>query len=422
MNPPIQMEEFGNTRDRDEAGASFQSGMIDSMRAVVDWFDVRADPVGKLPKLIGYATAMVEIVSMGLDGRFVGVTLLLTIAACVLVSVKIVPPKLVCTDFVLAICANEMFADPKAVTVIVMAYVWLFDMSVARPRSEALIYVLWVGGSLCAAHILGARLSIATLTVLVYALWAAVVASLGAAIQSQRLYVASVVDRAARAERTKEETALRRVAEERLRIARELHDVVAHHITVIGMQINLARARLGGTSADVESALVQAGDSTHSVILEMQDILQVLRDMGTDQSEALAPADVGSSDLGQLVQSFSLLENRPRLAVEGVPPPDIPPSVDLAVYRVVQEALTNAYKHGIGRAEVNVNFGTNAEITVTVRNCTAPRIEQTEASGLGLVGMRERVQAVGGSLDIVDDGRVFTLRAVFPPRRRHHSA
>lgn len=63
---------------------------------------------------------------------------------------------------------------------------------------------------------------------------------------------------------------------------------------------------------------------------------------------------------------------------------------------------------------MNVNFGTNADIAVTVRNSTAPRTEQTEASGWGLVGMRERVQAVGGSLDIVDDGRVFTLRAVFP--------
>lgn len=395
---------------------------MDGMRAVVNWFDVRADPVGKLPKLIGYATAAVEIVSMILDGRLVGITLLVTLSACVLVSVKTVSPKLVCAGFVLGICANEMFADPKAVTVIVMAYAWLFDMSVVRPRSEALTYVLWVGGSLCAAHILGARLSIATLTVLVYALWSAVVASLGAAIQSQRLYVAGALDRAARAERSKEETALRRVAEERLRIARELHDVVAHHITVVGMQINLARVRLGGASADVESALVQAGDSTHSVILEMQDILQVLRDMGSDQNETLAPADVGSSDLDQLVQSFAQLENPPRLIVEGEPSPDIPPSVDLAVYRVVQEALTNAYKHGTGRAEVDVNFGTNAQITITVRNCTVSQTEQTLASGFGLIGMRERVQAVGGSLDTADEEGIFTLRAAFPPRRQHRSA
>ncbi|MFB7860164.1 sensor histidine kinase [Rhodococcus qingshengii] len=266
--------------------------------------------------------------TVALNGRLGGATVLLAIAACALVLVKTVRPQLVCAGLFLVIFANELVADPKAV--IIVAYVWLFDIAVEWPPREAVIYVLWVGGALCVAHIVGARLSFATLSVLVYALWSAVVVEVGTAVHSHRLYVASVEDRAVRAERSKEEAVLRRVAEERLRIARELHDVVAHHIAVVGMQVNLAQARLSGGQIGVDTALEQARRSTHSVILEMQDILHVLREMGLEQNEGLLPAHVGTSEFDQLVRSFAMLEDPPQLTLEGSPPLDIPPSVDLA--------------------------------------------------------------------------------------------
>ncbi|MFB7860163.1 ATP-binding protein [Rhodococcus qingshengii] len=87
------------------------------------------------------------------------------------------------------------------------------------------------------------------------------------------------------------------------------------------------------------------------------------------------------------------------------------------MYRVVQEGLANAYKHGCGRAEVNVKFGKHADIAVIVRNPTASR-KQHANNGFGLVGMRERVQAVGGRLEVRDHDGTFTVSAVFHPRTR----
>ena len=176
----------------------------------------------------------------------------------------------------------------------------------------------------------------------------------GEAVRARRAYVAELRDRAERAERTREEEARRRVDEERLRIARELHDVVSHTIGVISVQAGVAAHllhRRPDKAADSLAAIRQASDEA---LGELHAMLGVLREGDGDGGRApLAPAP-GLAELDALVAQAAGAGIEVKVSVEGEPR-RLPSAVDLACYRVVQESLTNVVRHaGASRAEVTV--------------------------------------------------------------------
>jgi signal transduction histidine kinase len=246
--------------------------------------------------------------------------------------------------------------------------------------------------------------------------WPTLAVAAGDAVRSRREAIDAAEERAARAEATREEEARRRVVEERLHIARELHDVVAHQISVINVQAGAAAHLLRDRPDDAEAALATVRSSAQQVLGELSGLLGVLRSDGDgDVSTAPVPS---IAELDRLVASFA--DTGLRVEVEtGGDLERCSETTSVTVYRVVQEALTNAHKHGAGEATLRV-VRHGDEIVVEVTNPVHPdrRTPRPTESGFGLLGLRERVQAVGGTVEAgrsSDDG--FGVRVVLPAGR-----
>ncbi|GLP67448.1 hypothetical protein TUSST3_40700 [Streptomyces sp. TUS-ST3] len=231
--------------------------------------------------------------------------------------------------------------------------------------------------------------------------WTGMFAAVGATVRTWHAYAAAMEERALRAEATKEEEARRRVAEERLRIARELHDVIAHHIALITIQAGLADRFLRGRPDQAEVALRHIRDAGRMVLDELGPLLQVLRQSGDETHEAQPTDPVpGLSRLGALLESLAAAGLNVRHRQAGHPRP-LPTAIDLAAYRVIQEGLTNAHKHGAtGETDLLLDYGPD-DLCIHITNLphVGPSpVSPATGSGHGLTGMRERAQAVGGSL------------------------
>lgn len=200
------------------------------------------------------------------------------------------------------------------------------------------------------------------------------------------------------------------VAVERGRIARELHDVVAHNVSMMVVQAGAAERVLEGPQPDVRAALDAISSTGRETIDEMRLLLGVLR--RSDDGLALAPQP-GLDDLDQLVRNVSSAGLRVNLHVEGEPAP-LSPGVALSAYRIVQEALTNVLKHaGPATAEVTVRYS-DLCVEVEVRDDGRASAEHG-AGGNGLIGMRERVAMLGGELRAgTRQGGGFTVHARLP--------
>ncbi|GHF54491.1 two-component sensor histidine kinase [Streptomyces mashuensis] len=196
------------------------------------------------------------------------------------------------------------------------------------------------------------------------------------------------------------ERARRTLLEERARIARELHDVVAHHMSVITVQADSAPYRLPGLPAEAREEFGSIAATARESLTEMRRLLGVLRSEDTHGERAPQP---GLDRLQQLAEATV----RAGVPVELTLPelPELPPSVDLSAYRIVQEALANVVRHAPG-ATVRVSVSLDEDAThlmVLVVNAAPPAAPgpplETTGTGHGLVGMRERVRLVGGTLD-----------------------
>ena len=185
------------------------------------------------------------------------------------------------------------------------------------------------------------------------------------------------------------------VAEERARIARELHDVVAHSISVMTIQAGAARLLLDQDPERAEEPLLSIEETGRETLAEMRRLLGVLRrDMAADTLEARPTM----ANLESLVEEVRASGLPVELSVAGEAG-HIGPGVDLAAYRIVQEALTNVRKHaGLVPTRVAVRYGSSA-LEVEVENDAGTRPNGGAGAGHGLVGMRERVAVCGGTLD-----------------------
>jgi signal transduction histidine kinase len=226
--------------------------------------------------------------------------------------------------------------------------------------------------------------------------WTVAGVAVGVGVRNRREYLRAMEDQRARAvEQAKEEEARRRVMEERVRIARELHDVLAHSIAVINVQSGVAAHLIGSQPAAAQQALWHVNDASHAALAELRATLGILRQDG----EAAAPTDP-VPDLARLAE---LVEDVRAAGIEvrSTFPADlarVPPEVGLVAYRVVQEALTNVLKHARARSvEVSVGVGVDSgRLDIEVRDDGVGPAGPPGA-GYGRIGMRERVQAVGGS-------------------------
>jgi signal transduction histidine kinase len=211
-------------------------------------------------------------------------------------------------------------------------------------------------------------------------------------------------------EREREEKARAAVAEERVRIARELHDVVAHAISVIVLQARGARRSLAADPVETREALDTIEATGSEALAEMRRLLGMLRSDDEDIALAPQPSLRYLDTLAVQVREAGLPVE---LSVEG-DPIELPPGVDLSAYRIVQEALTNALKHaGPATARVVVRYGKD-DVELEIAD-TGLGPGASDGEGHGLVGMRERVSLYGGKIEAGPrDGGGFAVRARLP--------
>lgn len=235
----------------------------------------------------------------------------------------------------------------------------------------------------------------------------------GFAVHERAGQAEAAEERALRAERERATAARIAVAEERARIARELHDVVAHAVSVMVLQVGAVRHKLPAELAADSDALKDVEQAGRSALAEMRRLLGAMHD-GEDADMAPQP---GLDSLDALVERVGRAGLPVRLQIEGDAVP-LPRGVDLSAYRIVQEGLTNSLKHAdASRADVTVRYGPES-VQLEVRD-DGVGAGETDGLGHGLVGVRERVKIYGGEMDAgtAPEGG-FVLRARLPVEGR----
>src|SRR5580693_2901155 len=222
--------------------------------------------------------------------------------------------------------------------------------------------------------------------------------ALGEVVRSRRAVAAETARRLELAEEEQRSEAARVLAEERLRIARELHDTVAHSMATITVQAGSALHVLSAAhDGAVREALVNIRETSKSALGEMRAVLGQLRE-GAGAGASALPEGLGLGRLAELRAAVTAAGSPVRVSVEGEPGP-LPPEVDHAAYRILQESLTNVLRHAVSGTEAEVSLRYEPDsVTITVANdgCVPGGSPDT---GNGLRGMRERATAAGGELE-----------------------
>ncbi|MFF5091492.1 sensor histidine kinase, partial [Streptomyces niveus] len=241
---------------------------------------------------------------------------------------------------------------------------------------------------------------------------------LGHSVRNRRAYLAAVEERARRAEESRDGEARRRVAEERVRIARELHDLVAHQITLANAQATVAAHLFDIRPEQTRKSLGELVETTGHALDELRSTVGLLRQSG-DTAGPAEPAP-GLSRLPALLASFRGAGLEVSVEQEGTARP-LAPGVDLTAYRIVQEALTNVTKHAAtGTARVLLAWSRD-RVTVTVADDGEGAVAVPgRPPGYGLIGMRERATAAGGQLSAgrrPEGGFLVSAELPLPPVR-----
>ena len=242
----------------------------------------------------------------------------------------------------------------------------------------------------------------------IFIAWAAVAVGVADAVRSWRRAQESAEAELRAAVLASEAQTRQHVSEERLTIARELHDLLAHNLSVMNVQTGAALHLLRRDPDEAEQSLIAARDAGKNVLDELRDLLSVLRHDGRD--EALTSSLPIVDDLPELVETMRSAGLDVRWTRSGAPRP-LAPAVSLASYRIVQEALTNAAKHGAGLAELATDWRDDG-LDIRVTNPLAAG--RGDGGGQGLIGMRERALVNGGRLTALDADEQFVVEAWLP--------
>lgn len=236
---------------------------------------------------------------------------------------------------------------------------------------------------------------------LIAASFCAAAAATGSSIRTQERYLESLRLRTLDALATRDLAVERGIAEERLRIARDLHDAVGHEIAVINMNLGAAELQIQRDPGIARGSIIAARGGVQLVLKETQQILDILR---SDSKPDTGPV----ADIRHLPALLHTLRSASTEIDADLPTfyPELDPAVSAAGYRIIQEALTNAQRHGFGAILLSVRVIDHL-LGIEVSNSRPAKPQSaTESSGYGLVGMRERALSVGGSLQI----RATTLK------------
>ncbi len=348
---------------------------------------------------LGVALAVVVSVHASLDGAPWPVTAG-TALACLGLGARRRWPAAVLALLVVVTSLAAVTGHPLAL-LFVATEVGLYSVAVRTTRTRTLL----------AAALTGAVLFLSARTVtqgpptepatLIVVVWTALAAAVGDAVRNHRAYVTALAERADRAEETRDAVARARVTEERVRIARELHDVVAHHLAVINVHAGLAARSIRTAPDQAEDSLAHVQGAARTALDELGAVLRVLRADTADDGPGAEPPAPGLADLDALLRSFTAIGLAVRTSTTGRPLA-LDPACDLTAYRVVQEALTNAHKHGAGGTVlVRLDHGPDGLELVVSNPATWPPTAPAAGgpgTGNGLLGMRERVESIGGSL------------------------
>jgi len=327
--------------------------------------------------VLGCALVLVHTLPLAARRRFPGAVLALVVASGLAFAALDLPPDILGLAILVAVYSVAAYGR---------RWVALAGLAVAEL-------------GLVAVQLTPGRIGVDTLVVnmgVVAAAWL-----LGHFAHNYRAYAARLEERTGELERAREELARRAVVEERLRLARELHDVVAHAMSVIAVQSGVGAHVASTQPEEAAKALAAIEATSRAALTELRRLLGVLRQEDEPQGD-LAPVP-GLADLDGLLAEVAKAGLAVRLQVEGRPA-HLPAGVDLSAYRIVQEALTNVVKHaGPARAQVAIRYRDHevrVEVTDDGRGAAAPTGDGRARVGHGLIGMRERVSVFGGDLEV----------------------
>ncbi|WP_030611354.1 sensor histidine kinase [Streptomyces fulvoviolaceus] len=306
------------------------------------------------------------------------------------------------TAAVAIVCATAVSALGYILTVLLLGplMVALHSLALRTDRRTANTFTITgIVLLVSAALVVGPRDEPLILKLLGPAAWLLLPTSLGTVTRLRGAYLEAVQARAEHAERTREEEARHRVTAERMRIARDLHDVVAHHLVLANIQAGAVTRMLPDKPGEAEKIAAELSGTTSSALRELKSTVGLLRD--SDDRDRPAEPTPGLARLPELAASFQHAGLTVALTVEGEPKP-LSAGADLTAYRIVQEALTNVTKHAASRsAKVRLVYSPDqpaVTVTVTDDGSARPVNSLTPHSGYGLIGMRERAHSVGGRI------------------------
>jgi signal transduction histidine kinase len=289
--------------------------------------------------------------------------------------------------------------------IVLLALSWRTNRRTAVLGSAAMLTVLTAVALSAASH---------WIVPLVFLGWSVAAVLLGDALRNHRQYVVGLAERAQYLERTRDQESRRQVAEERLRIARDLHDSVAHAIATINVQAGAAAHVLDRRPEAAKTALAAIQRASGDVLDELTAMLTLLRDDGSRADRSPTP---GIEEIERLVAATRGSGLRVSYVHEG-PTHLVPAPVGTAAHRIVQESLTNVIRHANATtAVVTVRAGADRGLTVEVRDDGTGATAPVAGAGVGVIGMRERAASTGGRVTVgpADHGG-FLVRASWDPR------
>jgi signal transduction histidine kinase len=293
----------------------------------------------------------------------------------------------------------------------------LYSLTLLRGRIHLVVAATAAVAAVVAADTIlaGRHLHTVTLQTLAHVALVAVPLLAAEALRNRRSYIKLLLERLDLAERTRDDEAQRRVEQERLRIARDLHDVVAHTLTTINVQAGVAAHLLDRDPGHARAALRTIADASHEALDELRTILGVLRERD-DDGAPLQPAPTLES-MSELIAHARDVGLDVRLDIDGEQPERIPDAVQLAAFRIVQESLTNARRHAAGASAcVSLTYRPD-RLLLAVENAQGLSSNIDGGLGVGILGMRERATALGGTLDADRSSDGFRVAAELPYRR-----
>jgi signal transduction histidine kinase len=342
----------------------------------VSYLVARGQPRGTLAS--GYALVLLHTLPLAARRRFPLAVLATSVASGLAFAALGLPPEILGLAILVAVYSVAAYGDRwVALAGLAVAEVGLAAVQLTPGRTGADTLVINNMGVVAVAWLLGHF------------------------AHNYRAYAARLEERTAELERAREALARRAVTEERLRLARELHDVVAHAMSVIAVQSGVGAHVATTQPKEARKALAAIEATSRAALTELRRLLGVLR-QEDEPHGGLAPMP-GLADLEGLLAEVAKAGLAVKLQVHGTRPP-LPAGVDLSAYRIVQEALTNVVKHaGPAHAQVVVGYG-DQEVTVEIiddgRGAVTSVTDGRAGTGHGLIGMRERVAAFGGDLEV----------------------